>query len=344
MDTRIIYIFTTVYVICIISLFLIGFFVGRKIAKSREEIKELEKEKTILNGVLATARVQRQDIQDGIDRCSVLLKGIQQEYDCAIRDKDKLDTEIGYLQDKRQAAALQTTQMQEIAKQQKEASDKAVQDFKEITSAAQEQYFQALEEDYEKKNQEYEQKCESKRQELAEIEASIKAKLEARKREQEIEDNKDNYRLNLMDTELRDIYLLNSIKDSLSSPAAVNKIIWSNYYQPLAKTKFPKIIGKATTCGIYKLTNTVTGEAYVGQSNDICERWKQHCKDALGAGTKAATAQAKLYGNIRKAGLNNFTFEVLEECSAADLNKKEKEYIALYNTYDEGLNSTRGNN
>jgi hypothetical protein len=35
---------------------------------------------------------------------------------------------------------------------------------------------------------------------------------------------------------------------------------------------------------------------------------------------------------------------VLEECSAADLNKKEKEYIALYNTYDEGLNSTRGNN
>lgn len=344
MDTRIIFIFTTVYVICIISLFLIGFFVGRKIAKSREEIKELEKEKTILKGVLATAEVQRQDIQNGIDRCSILLKGIQQEYDCAIRDKDKLDTEIGYLQDKRQAAALQTTQMQEIAKQQKEASDKAVQDFKEITSAAQEQYFQALEEDYEKKNQEYEQKCESKRQELAEIEASIKAKLEARKREQEIEDNKDNYRLNLMDTELRDIHLLNSIKDSLSSPAAVNKIIWSNYYQPLAKTKFPKIIGKATTCGIYKLTNTVTGEAYVGQSNDICERWKQHCKDALGAGTKAATAQAKLYGNIRKAGLNNFTFEVLEECSAADLNKKEKEYIALYNTYDEGLNSTRGNN
>jgi prolipoprotein diacylglyceryltransferase len=76
MDTRIIFIFTTVYVICIISLFLIGFFVGRKIAKSREEIKELEKEKTILKGVLATARVQRQDIQDGIDRCSVLLKGI----------------------------------------------------------------------------------------------------------------------------------------------------------------------------------------------------------------------------------------------------------------------------
>ena len=344
MDTRIIFIFTTVYVICIISLFLIGFFVGRKIAKSREEIKELEKEKTILNGVLATARVQRQDIQDGIDRCSVLLKGIQQEYNCAIKDKDKLDTEIGYLQDKRQAAASQTIQMQEIAKQQKEASDKAVQDFKEITSAAQAQYFQALEEDYEKKNQEYEQKCENKRQELAEIEASIKAKLEARKREQEIEDNKDNYRLNLMDTELRDIHLLNSIKDSLSSPAAVNKIIWSNYYQPLAKTKFPKIIGKATACGIYKLTNTITGEAYIGQSNDICERWKQHCKDALGAGTKAATAQAKLYGNIRKAGLNNFTFEVLEECSAADLNKKEREYIDLYMTYTEGLNSTRGNN
>ena len=149
--------------------------------------------------------------------------------------------------------------------------------------------------------------------------------------------------MNLTDRELRDIKLLNSIKDELSSPAAVNKIIWSNYYQPMAKTKFPKIIGKSTTCGIYKITNTVTGEAYVGQSNDLYKRWCEHCKDGLGAGTKAASAQAKLYGNVRQYGLSNFTFEVLEECSAADLNKKEREYISLYDTYAQGLNATAGN-
>ena len=86
----------------------------------------------------------------------------------------------------------------------------------------------------------------------------------------------------------------------------------------------------------------VKNSQFLNKKWDICERWKQHCKDGLGAGTKAASAQAKLYGNVRQYGLSNFTFEVLEECSAADLNKKEKEYIALYNTYNEGLNSTSG--
>ena len=81
----------------------------------------------------------------------------------------------------------------------------------------------------------------------------------------------------------------------------------------------------------------------MGQSNDLYKRWNDHCKDGLGAGAKAASSQSKLYGNIKKYGLNNFTFEVLEECSLADLDRKEKEYISLYDTYNCGLNSTQGN-
>lgn len=215
-------------------------------------------------------------------------------------------------------------------------------DFEAVTAEAAEQYFEELEKDYEKKNAEYKKQCAILNSQLEDIRNSIKAKVEAVKRQEQITDNKDNYRLNLSDKELRDIKVLNSIKDDLSNPAAVNKIIWSNYYQPLAKIKFPKIIGKATTCGIYKLTNTVTGEGYVGQALDIYKRWNDHCKDGLGAGTKAASAQVKLYGNIRKYGLSNFTFEVLEECPSADLNKKEKEYISLYDTFATGLNSTQG--
>ena len=139
----------------------------------------------------------------------------------------------------------------------------------------------------------------------------------------------------------KDIEILNSVKDKLSNPVAINKIIWSNYYQPLAKTKFPIIIGKATCCGVYKLTNTVTEEVYVGQARDVCERWKEHCK----AGLEVSPAPAnKLYKSIIRYGLNNFTFEVLEECDVSLLNEKEKFYIDFFDSYNFGLNSTRGNN
>ena len=47
---------------------------------------------------------------------------------------------------------------------------------------------------------------------------------------------------------------------------------------------------------------------------------------------------------MQQQGLENFTFELLEECSKDELNEKEKFYIELYKSYDYGLNSTRGNN
>ena len=109
----------------------------------------------------------------------------------------------------------------------------------------------------------------------------------------------------------------------------------------MAKTRFPQIIGKPTICGIYKITSLKTGLSYIGQSNDICDRWKQHCKNALGVGT--VTTENKLYKSMREDGLSNFTFEVLEECEAKLLDEKEKYYIGLYDTYNYGLNGTQGN-
>ena len=48
--------------------------------------------------------------------------------------------------------------------------------------------------------------------------------------------------------------------------------IWQAYYQPIAKKKFPKILGKTDICGIYKITNQETGECYIGQAVDIRRR------------------------------------------------------------------------
>ena len=74
--------------------------------------------------------------------------------------------------------------------------------------------------------------------------------------------------------------------------------------------------------------------------SDCCERWKEHCKNALGVGSNKGTN--KLYQTMRSEGLHNFTFEILEECKQEYLNEKEKYYIDLYDSYNFGLNSNKG--
>jgi len=79
---------------------------------------------------------------------------------------------------------------------------------------------------------------------------------------------------------------------------------------------------------------------YIGQSRNIKERFREHIKCGLGIDTPAAN---KLYKAMRKEGIDNFTFELLEECSSQFLDEKEAFYISLYNSYDYGYNSNHGN-
>ena len=77
---------------------------------------------------------------------------------------------------------------------------------------------------------------------------------------------------------------------------------------------------------------------YIGQAKNIRERFREHLKCGLGIDTPAAS---KLYQAMLQEGIDNFTFELLEECAAANLNEKESFYIDLYNSYDYGYNSNR---
>ena len=46
---------------------------------------------------------------------------------------------------------------------------------------------------------------------------------------------------------------------------------------------------------------------------------------------------------MMEIGVENFTFELIEECSSDNLNEKERFFIDLYQSYDFGMNSNRGN-
>ena len=118
-------------------------------------------------------------------------------------------------------------------------------------------------------------------------------------------------------------------------------LIWSTFYQKPMNQVCANVLGGATIikCGIYKITNQQTNLCYIGQAKDIATRWKTHAKAGLGIDTPVGN---KLYKAMQEDGLENFSFELLEECVAADLNEKEKFYINLYQSNEFGYNSING--
>ena len=85
-------------------------------------------------------------------------------------------------------------------------------------------------------------------------------------------------------------------------------------------------------CGIYKITNTITGDFYIGSSKDVKKRWMQHkCPSSL---NKCPNNQ--LYKDMQKYGLDKFVFEVLEEAEPEGLKEKEQQFIeTLKPTYND---------
>lgn len=90
--------------------------------------------------------------------------------------------------------------------------------------------------------------------------------------------------------------------------------------------------------GIYKITNKINGHAYIGLSTNIEERWKQH----QSLYNQNRESNKALYKAFQKYGIENFIFEVLEECSILELSEKEKCYIEKFDTYFNGYNMTAG--
>lgn len=82
--------------------------------------------------------------------------------------------------------------------------------------------------------------------------------------------------------------------------------------------------------GIYKITNLINGKSYIGQSVNIKKRFNAHKSAAFNSNNK--NYDFPLYKAIRKYGIENFEFEVLEECKKSELNDKEKWYISKYQT------------
>ena len=84
--------------------------------------------------------------------------------------------------------------------------------------------------------------------------------------------------------------------------------------------------------GIYKITNKINNKCYIGQSVDIQQRWSKH----LSAFNGEHTPDYKIYRAFEKYGLQNFTFEVIEECDRSMLNDREDYWQDYFHAKDFG--------
>lgn len=95
-------------------------------------------------------------------------------------------------------------------------------------------------------------------------------------------------------------------------------------------------MSKEKICGIYKITSP-SGKIYIGQAVNIYKRWipynSVNCK-----------SQRLLFRSLKKYGVDNHKFEIIEECPEEMLNDREVYYIKYFGAFDtpHGLNLTPG--
>ena len=71
--------------------------------------------------------------------------------------------------------------------------------------------------------------------------------------------------------------------------------------------------------GVYKITNTITGDFYIGSSKNIKRRLANHkCPSIL-----KKCPNNPMYLDMKKYGVDKFVFEILEEIESEKLKEKE---------------------
>ena len=318
-----------IILLIIIALGLLGlevFFMDKYDKRLRElrfEISMLEDEKDSLT-------FSNKTCQENYEKMQTAYKRLQTEVYQYSSIKEQLHMEYCQEQDKLNAfkATLNDTYERE-SEAFSEKMEKAREEYKDSYLKAVEEIIKGFNEDSKSKKEE----IIKFQKQLEEYQSLVAAAVEAKKRQEEMETKEDFYKLQLSDKDVSEIKCLKEVSKEISYPEAVNKVIYKVYYEKPYTALIGRVLGGKDICGIYKITNTVNGKCYVGQSVNVKERWRQHIKRGVGA--ENATRN-KLYPAMQKYGVENFTFELVEEVKPQDLDKREDYWQEYFHAIDFG--------
>ncbi len=174
---------------------------------------------------------------------------------------------------------------------------------------------------------------------LAEAHAKADAAIKVNKRAEMERQQKDFYRIQLSPEDLEEIKRLREVEPFLRDKEPLNKVIYKCYYEKPLTSMIGRVLGNRKIMGIYKITNLNNGMCYIGQSVDVADRWRQHVKRGVGA---EPVTQNKLYPAMKAIGVENFMFELVEECKGNELTPREKYWTDFYQAQAYGYTVKKG--
>ena len=315
---------------------LIAWFISFRTKAIRADYKILKETKEKLE---KTIEEEKETLRQLNEQQKVILGktiSAQQEYTIATQKaaeaKARADSQLAYglEQTRAELQHLKTLEMQKL--------DNELQ---EKTRTCEQQYEfrqKQFEDDFNALSEYYQEELGAIKEELGEYAAKREAVHKAILRERELEEKEDFYRIMIRDTDARDIETLRSIESHLFNKEVLNKLIYETFIKRPLMEMEKRVLGGRRVGGIYKITYVKTGEAYIGRSVDIANRWKEHCLSSLSIGT---IAHSTFHNVLADKGLQNFTWEVLEEVDKEKQSSREKYWIDFYQT-DKQLNQKAG--
>ena len=266
--------------------------------EAKEELQVKVRKLTELNARIDILNAQEVQIEDKIVKSKEIAETTAENY---------YNTHLKLVQERFERAA------EQLAAQYQQTEEDYNQAYKEMLESSTKNY---LDEMQVKKDE-----IAKLDEQLSEYQNKVAAAVESNKREEAKRTQEEFYKLQLSDEDIQEISKLREILPYLRQKEPLNKVIYKVYYEKPYTDLVGRVIGSGTHTGIYKITNSKNGMCYVGQAVDLADRWKTHVRRGVGADPPGRN---KLYPAMLAFGIENFTFEVVEECQAKDLNEREQ--------------------
>lgn len=243
----------------------------------------------------------------------------------------------------KQSGEIFKTQQIQIAEEQIEKAKKELfSDYEKAKEDAKQTYLETLSDMVTNVMSEYGIKSKELEELLVKLEeahAKADAAVKVNKRAEMEKQQKDFYRIQLSPEDLEEIKRLREVEQYLRQKEPLNKVIYKCYYEKPLTSMIGRVLGNRKITGIYKITNLDNGMCYIGQSVDVADRWRQHVKRGVGA---EPVTQNKLYPAMKSIGVENFMFELIEECKGNELTPREKYWTDFYQAQTYGYTVKKG--
>lgn len=330
-------------ILIIIGILLAGFIVLYISFKSKvktivEKNKATEKENELLEKTNAELKIQSENLKQKTEELRQQALDVKWEYNELQVRRDEIKNSLD-----------------DLEKQSTDAAQKFYKQAQEIAQSSFEKEIENMSNDLDKEREkiqnlylnltkdcvkEFQQEIDEKNYKIIQLDSKINqlqknvdAAVAEAIRRQEMENQQDFYRITLSKDDIAEIQHLREILPYLRDKTPLNKVIYKVYYEKPLTDMISRVVGTGIHTGIYKITHIDSGKCYVGQAVSLSDRWRQHVKRGVGA---EDWTRNKLYPAMYSLGVENFSFEIIEECDRSKLNEREDYWQEFFHAKDYG--------